>query len=57
MYMQMQVAAKELGMSRQWLYQLITRGEIATSTVAGRRVVKNDARFKALKRKRNGAAQ
>lgn len=57
MYLQIGVAAKMLGMSRQWLHALIERGAVSVSTIAGRRVVVDDEQFRALKRthhKRNG---
>ena len=52
MYIQITEAARLLHMSRQWLYQLIERGEIGTSEIAGRKVVLDDERFKALRRQR-----
>jgi len=42
-------------MSRQWLYQLINRGEIGTAEIAGKRFVLDDQRFKAIQRERNKA--
>jgi len=52
MYLQIKQAAKRLGVSRQWIHELINRGEIGTSNVAGRRFVLDDERFKALIRSR-----
>lgn len=52
MYLQVTQAAKLLDVTRQWVHELINRGEIGTSTVAGRRFVLDDARFRALRRKR-----
>ncbi len=52
MYLQIGKAAKTLGMSRQWLWTLINRGEIGTADVAGRRFVLEDERFKAVRRER-----
>lgn len=45
-------AAKLLKLSRVWVYELINRGELATSTVGGLRFVVEDERFKALRRTR-----
>lgn len=52
MYLNPQQAADALKMSRQWLYELIRRGEVATTEIAGRRVVIEDAQFKAIQRER-----
>ena len=52
MYLQMTRAAKLLNMSRQWLYELIKRGEIGTSEIDGRPFVLDDDRFKAIRRQR-----
>jgi len=54
MYLQLTKAAEILGLSRQWLYELIARGEIGVTEIAGRRVVVEDARFRALKKRYNG---
>lgn len=52
MYLGIQEAARRLGVSRQWLHELIKRGEIGTTEYTGRRVVIDDERFKALRRER-----
>ena len=52
MYMQISQAAKILNMSRQWLHELILRGEITTEEVAGRRLIVDDRLFKAIQRER-----
>jgi excisionase family DNA binding protein len=52
MYLQITQAAKRLGVSRQWIHELINRGQIGTSEVAGRRFVLDDERFKLLVRER-----
>ncbi len=51
--MQIGKAADALNMSRQWLWELIKRGEIGTAEVAGRRFVLDDERFKVIRRERN----
>ena len=53
MYVNITVAARELNMSREWLYQLIRKDEISTVEIAGRRVVVKDSRFEQLKRIRS----
>jgi len=53
MYLNPKQAAVLLNMSRQWLYELINRGEIGTTEIAGRRVVLDDERFKAIQRYRS----
>jgi excisionase family DNA binding protein len=55
MYLQITQAAKRLGVSRQWIHELINRGAIGTSEVAGRRFVLDDDRFKLLIRDRRKA--
>jgi predicted site-specific integrase-resolvase len=52
MYLNPKQAAAALKMSRQWLYELINRGEIGTSEIAGRRLILEDERFKALRKER-----
>lgn len=52
MYLQINQAAEKLGISRQWVWELIKRGQIGTSEVAGRRFVLDDERFKLLQRER-----
>ena len=52
MYLNPKQAADALNMSRQWLYQLINRGEVGTTEIAGRRFVLEDDRFKAIQRER-----
>ena len=52
MYLNPKQAADALRMSRQWLYQLINRGEIGTTEIAGRRFVIEDERFKAIQHQR-----
>ena len=56
MYLSMQQAAQQLNMSRQWLWELIGRGEITVREIAGRRVVVEDGRFMAIRRKREKKA-
>ena len=56
MYLNPQQAADALKMSRQWLYQLIRRGEVTTANVAGKRLVIDDDQFKALRRARSKAS-
>lgn len=48
----MKQAAYRLGVSRQWINELINRKEINTSTVAGRRFVVDDERFKRMEQER-----
>ena len=55
MYLQITQAAKVLKVSRQWVHELINRGEIGTSKIAGRRFVLDDDRFRALKKQRDRA--
>jgi len=55
MFLQIKQAAKLLDVSRQWVHELINRGEIATGEVAGRRFVLQDDRFEALRRARETA--
>lgn len=52
MYLQTQQAADLLGVSRQWVWELVKRQELNTREVAGRPFILNDRRFKALKKKR-----
>lgn len=52
MYLQITQAAKLLGVTRQWVHELINRGEIGTSKIAGRRFVLDDERFRTLRRER-----
>ena len=52
MYLQITEAAKLLNMSRQWVHELINRGEISISVIAGRRLVLNNGQFKALRKER-----
>lgn len=47
-------AARRLNLSRVWVYELIARGALVTSTVGGVRFVVADDRFKAIQRKRSG---
>lgn len=49
---QLAQAARHLKMSRQWLYELIDRGDLTTAQVGGVRFVLDDDRFKAIKRRR-----
>lgn len=53
MYLNPKQAAAALRMSRQWLYELIKRGEIGTTEIAGRTVILDDARFKVIQRERS----
>lgn len=48
-------AARRLNLSRVWVYELIARGALVTSTVGGVRFVVADDRFKAIQRKRGQA--
>ena len=50
MYLNPKQAADLLNMSRQWLYELINRGEIGTTEIAGRRFVLEDERFDTMRR-------
>lgn len=50
MYLQVKQAAAALGVSRQWVHTLINRGALGTATIAGRRFVVEDDRYKALRR-------
>jgi len=52
MYMQQKQAAAALKMSRQWLWELINRGEITTAEIAGVKFVVDDSRFQTIKRER-----
>ncbi len=52
MYLNITQAGRVLNMSRQWVHELINRGAIGTSEIAGRRVVVTDERFEAIKRER-----
>jgi predicted DNA-binding protein YlxM (UPF0122 family) len=50
MYTKPSTAAKEFGVSRQWVYELIRRGELTGTHIAGVRLVIMDDRYKAVKR-------
>ena len=52
MYLQITQAAKLLHVSRQWVHELINRGAIGTSLIAGRRFVLDDERFRSMLRER-----
>ena len=54
--MQIQQAAAILKISRQWVWELINRGEINTSEIAGRRFVLRDKQFRAIERQRSKKA-
>lgn len=56
MYLTITDAAKALHMSRQWLYNMIDRGEINTAMIAGMRLVIKDDLFKSIQKKRQKAA-
>ncbi len=51
MYLQITQAAKLLNVSRQSVHTWINRGQIGTTLIAGRRLVLQDERFKALQQK------
>ena len=57
MYMQITEAAGRLNMSRQWLYELIRRREVSVTEIAGRRVVIEDDRFRAIAKRRAKARE
>ena len=48
MYIMVKDAAARLKVSRQWINTLINNGKIATTILAGRRVVIADKAFQAL---------
>jgi excisionase family DNA binding protein len=48
-------AAKNLGVTRQWIYQLISKGALTTTTIGGVRFIVPDNRYRSIKAKRNGA--
>lgn len=50
MYLQVNQAAKRLGVSRQWIHELIKRGAIGTADIAGRRFVLDDLRLEVARR-------
>ncbi len=50
MYLQVKEAAKRLGISRQWLHELINRKAIGTAEIAGRRFVLDDERLEKARR-------
>lgn len=52
MYLQVKQAATLLGVSRQSIHAWINSGKLGTSVLAGRRLVLQDDRFKALQTKR-----
>ena len=55
MYLTVTDAAKRLKVSRQWATTLINQGKIATTILAGRRVVIADKAFSALERGRRAS--
>ena len=52
MYLTVTDAAKRLKVSRQWATTLINQGKIATTILAGRRVVIADKAFQAMEKGR-----
>jgi excisionase family DNA binding protein len=52
MYLTVTDAAKRLKVSRQWTTTLINQGKIATTILAGRRVVIADKAFQAMEKGR-----
>ena len=57
MYLTVTDAAKRLKVSRQWTTTLINQGKIATTILAGRRVVIADKAFQAMERGRRKAGK
>jgi predicted site-specific integrase-resolvase len=57
MYLKPTDAAKELGVSRQWVYHLIDRGSLNTTEIAGIRLIVQDGQFHAVKRGRKHDAR
>ena len=57
MYLTVTDAAKRLKVSRQWTTTLINQGKIATTILAGRRVVIADKAFQAMEKGRRKAGK
>jgi excisionase family DNA binding protein len=57
MYIMVKEAAARLKISRQWVNTLINKGKIATTILAGRRVVIADKAFQALEKARRKAGK
>jgi excisionase family DNA binding protein len=57
MYIMVKEAAARLKISRQWVNTLIKKGKIATTILAGRRVVIADKAFQALEKARRKAGK
>jgi hypothetical protein len=57
MYIMVKDAAARLKVSRQWINTLINNGKIATTILAGRRVVIADKAFQAMEKGRRKAGK
>jgi excisionase family DNA binding protein len=57
MYLTVTDAAKRLKVSRQWTTTLINQGKIATTILAGRRVVIADKAFQSMEKERRKAGK